>query len=312
MEVRVETAWNSIFDVKMPKLVIGTINIQYGGNVRIQTAARCLKQMNVDLALLTETKIVNELYTRGAEGYTITATKAKSIHQGGVALVHRSHSDNFAVEGTRAFGPNVIRTILVSGRKAWTVIGAYIPPSETDGSTLNAIRAARDSASAKRPVIMMGDLNVDLADIKEGMGAERRQETAALVTTLGLEDLRRHFKLRQKNREGFTWRSTMDPSIRSRCDYILTDSVSDFSRYRILTPRYIESDHKVVKALLNLDTVERHKRYYRHRTKRPQLNLKPADKTQADKILEELEKEIKNLQRRICDNSPGFRRRLGN
>ena len=106
--------------------------------------------MNVDLALLTETKIVNELYTRGAEGYTITATKAKNIHQGGVALVHRSHSDNFAVEGTRAFRPNVIRAILVSGKKAWTVIGAYIPLSEEDGSTLKAIRAARDSASAKR------------------------------------------------------------------------------------------------------------------------------------------------------------------
>ena len=68
VEVRVETAWNSIFDVKMPKLVIGTINIQYGGNVRIQTAARCLKQMNVDLALLTETKIVNEL-SGGRVGY---------------------------------------------------------------------------------------------------------------------------------------------------------------------------------------------------------------------------------------------------
>ena len=158
---------------------------------------------------------------------------------------------------------------------------------------------------------MMGDLNVDLADIKEGTGVERRQETAALVTTLGLEDLRRHFKLRQKNREGYTWRSTMDFSIRSRCDYILTDSVSDFSKYRILTPRYVESDHKVVKAVLTLDTVERHKRYYRHRTKRPQLNLKPADKTQADKIVEKLEKDIKNHQRKTCDNSPGFRRRRG-
>ena len=125
---------------------------------------------------------------------------------------------------------------------------------------------------------------MDLTNLKEGTGAERRQEIAALVATLGLDDLRRHFKLRQKNREGFTWRSVMDPSIRSRCDYILSDSVSDFSLYQVLTSRYIESDHNMLKARLTLDTVERHKRYYRQRTKSPRVNLNPADKTQADKI----------------------------
>ena len=93
-----------------PKLVIGTINLEKGRHVRMQAAARCLGKMNIDLAILTETKIVNEIYAREAEGYSITATVAKSFHQGGVALVHRKESDRFTVEGTLAFGPNVIRT----------------------------------------------------------------------------------------------------------------------------------------------------------------------------------------------------------
>ena len=56
------------------------------------------------------------------------------------------------------------------GRKAWTTIGAYIPPSETDGFTLAAVMAARDSAPERRPVILLGDLNVDLANIRTGDG----------------------------------------------------------------------------------------------------------------------------------------------
>ena len=64
--------------------------------MRIQAAARCLEKMNIDLAILTETKIVNEMYAREAAGYTITATVAKSKHQGGVALIHRKESDQMS------------------------------------------------------------------------------------------------------------------------------------------------------------------------------------------------------------------------
>ena len=72
------------------------------------------------------------------------------------------------------------------------------PPSETDGLTLAAIEAARASAPAKRPVILMGDLNVDLKDIRDGAGETRRIETATLVDRLGLEDLQRHFSSSSK------------------------------------------------------------------------------------------------------------------
>ena len=164
-----------------------------------------LGKINIDLAILTETRIVNEKYAREAAGYTITSTVAKSKHQGGVALIHRKESDRFTVEGTLAFGPNVIRATVKSGRKAWTIIGAYIPPSETGGFTLAAINAARDSAPARRPVIMMGDLNVDLKNIRTGDGEARRLETAALVDSLGLVDIQRHFRIRKRNEGSWTW-----------------------------------------------------------------------------------------------------------
>jgi hypothetical protein len=67
--------------------------------------------------------------------------------------------------------------VLASGGKCWLIVGAYIAPSETDGSTLEFISAARE----RRPnllLILMGDLNVDLRAI--GEGSQRSAEIAAL------------------------------------------------------------------------------------------------------------------------------------
>ena len=88
MEILSHLVENSIFYGKMtPKLVIGTINLEKGRHVRMQAAARCLEKMNIDPGILTETKIVNEIYTREAAGYTITATVAKSACiSGGIGI----------------------------------------------------------------------------------------------------------------------------------------------------------------------------------------------------------------------------------
>ena len=43
--------------------------------------------MGVDIAMLQETKIVNEKYTKAAAGYTIMCLKAVSIRHGGVGLL---------------------------------------------------------------------------------------------------------------------------------------------------------------------------------------------------------------------------------
>ena len=38
-------------------------------------------QLNLDFAILTETKVTEGIYARTAEGYRVVATNAKSVHQ---------------------------------------------------------------------------------------------------------------------------------------------------------------------------------------------------------------------------------------
>jgi exonuclease III len=108
------------------------------GNVRLETAMRMMRLMNIDTGILTE--------TWKAEGYDIISTKAKSSHQGGVAIFYRS-SNNWHIEGTKEYGHNVKLAELVSGKKRWILVGAYIPPSEEDGTTLDHIQAATTSTT---------------------------------------------------------------------------------------------------------------------------------------------------------------------
>jgi hypothetical protein len=42
-------------------LKIGTLNVQHAGNAKLETAARCLEQMRMDVAVLTETKLTDNL-----------------------------------------------------------------------------------------------------------------------------------------------------------------------------------------------------------------------------------------------------------
>lgn len=65
-----------------------TYNIIHHGQARLQQAIKCSETMNIDFGMLTETKIVNDMYPRTYNGYNILATTA-SNHQGGVALFWR-------------------------------------------------------------------------------------------------------------------------------------------------------------------------------------------------------------------------------
>ena len=205
---------------------ICTYNIRAAGTSRLEQAMRCMRVMNIDIGLITETKLQG-YHTTQCEGYDIIATRAKSKFQGGVALCYRK-SDYFHIEGTRAFGPNVIRATPLSGKRKWRIVGIYIPPGEEDGSTLE-FAAAAVAISSTLPLILLGDLNVDL---KRMMTTEttnnRKRETAALVASLGISDLNQHFV--QRNGVGdWTWSMRREgSSIFSRCDYILTTNTADF------------------------------------------------------------------------------------
>ena len=65
------------------ELNICTYNIVAGGGNRLEQVMRCMKMMNMDIGLITETTLQG-YHTTLCEGYDIVATKAKSKHQGGV------------------------------------------------------------------------------------------------------------------------------------------------------------------------------------------------------------------------------------
>jgi hypothetical protein len=110
--------------------------------------------MNMDIGFLTETKLQGNHTV-----YTMGIKCSNRRLQGVVALVYRDKSTNFHIKGTRQFGNNVIQAILVSGRKKWRLVRAYIPPSEVDGSTIAQIQAVI-AVAMHLPLILLRDLNI--------------------------------------------------------------------------------------------------------------------------------------------------------
>ena len=245
---------------------------------------RMMRMMNMDFGVLTETKLTNGIHTKKAEGYEIIATNAVSKHQGGVALFYR-RSKQWHIEGTKTFGPNVIRTELVSGSKRWIIIGAYVPPSETDGATLDLIQQAATLTNV-HPLIMLGDFNVELQPMRGQTYNQRHEETSALFASLGLQDLGRNF-VQRRGWKDWTWSQHRNQDrIRSVCDYILVENRKDFQSFQIKQPRF-DSDHRLLKAQLMLQSIQNHRRYVQKREVFP-LVISPEQQNKADQLLAEL------------------------
>jgi len=52
---------------RLPLIRLATLNIIDGQRNRWNSALRCMKQMNIDVGVLTETKFHNNMYTKYAE-----------------------------------------------------------------------------------------------------------------------------------------------------------------------------------------------------------------------------------------------------
>ena len=120
-----------------------------------------MAQMGVDTAVLQETKIVNEKYTKAAAGYTIMCSKAVSTRQGGVGLLWKNGDSRFEVKSF-AFknGPNIVTFQVVTGNRQYYVGGVYIPPNCHLG--VDEIRAAMEACPLGCTPIVMGDLNANI------------------------------------------------------------------------------------------------------------------------------------------------------
>jgi hypothetical protein len=155
--------------------------------------------MQIDVGILTETKLSTDRYMRSAHGYTVFATKTTHINQGRIALIFTNNSLYFQVEAQRRHGPNIISCIIVTGKRQHPIIGAYIPPGDT--TTLAYISEASNHFQGK-PIFLMGDINVDLQTTTPN---NRDTEIMAFLSALGLEDMSTHFLPRKTFRHGNTW-----------------------------------------------------------------------------------------------------------
>ena len=237
---------------------VGTLNVLSAREGNLEGCCRGLATMNIDVAVLTETKLHNESYAKEAFGYEVLASKAVSASQGGVALaIRKDRGKHWDVEDYKVYGPNVIACSWFSGTYRRRLIGVYIPPSEYDGATLNFFSAALEDS--RDPVIVLGDLNANVRQTGEagrrgplygeGGPRERRQaEILSVLSSYSLQDVGRGF--RQKPQVG-TWTWAMwrgDDRIRSTVDYVLSAGNTRFTRHRVRNVPYARTDHRAVYA----------------------------------------------------------------
>jgi hypothetical protein len=86
--------------------------------------------MGVGLAVLTETKLTDNRYTRLASGFKILASKATSHNQGGIALLWKENHPGYEVESAQIAMPNLLTfqsLLATSNFIAWE----YTPPLQT-------------------------------------------------------------------------------------------------------------------------------------------------------------------------------------
>jgi hypothetical protein len=91
------------------------------------------------------------------------ATTAESVFQGGIALVY-CPSAYWTIETIKRYNPNIISLELVTGKYRFSCVGAYTPPG--DMTTIENITIAIERLPRNNPLILLGDLNVDILQLR--------------------------------------------------------------------------------------------------------------------------------------------------
>jgi hypothetical protein len=84
-------------------IAVASYNIRNGRNGGLESPCRAMAAMDVDLGIFQETKITDGIYTRLSSGYSVVASNAASVHQGGIALFWRPNK-SYEVEDWRVRG----------------------------------------------------------------------------------------------------------------------------------------------------------------------------------------------------------------
>ena len=250
---------------------MATWNIVDGRRGRLAQAAAGLAQMRVGLAVLTETKIVDDRHPKTASGYTIMCSKAVSGHQGGVALAWKEDDPKFEVESVLFNnGPNIVTFQVTTGDDRFYVIGIYVPPDCRSG--VDDLRRAWEACPQGCRPIVLGDLNINFWYPRD----EREEIIVDLLDEINLIDSSRSFRLRTPQRAGtrarWTWSQRRQGTRHyTQPDYIMARA-RDISRFKgvgFRSPRFLHSDHCAVVANIRVGRKGQLRDYRRARQKFP-------------------------------------------
>lgn len=253
---------------------IGTLNVRTARGGNLEACLKGCGELHLDVVVLTETHLNDEKYTRRSHGFEIFATTTQTAFKGGVALaVKRDRGRTWEVEDFTTYSENVLACTITSGDNKWRLIGAYIPPSEADGSTLDALTTA--ASETPFSILVLGDFNANLGEstaaqqrgpVTGDVSTEPRSAAVmAMVSSLGLRDAGKDY--RQRKRTG-TWTWAMDRMVnsslirvRSMVDYILVQGRQRLARHRVRQVPYADTDHRIVYADLPQGNTWVHQRY---------------------------------------------------
>ncbi len=203
--------------------------------------------MDVDFGILMETKITGGIYIQFLSNYSVFASDAISVRQGGIALFWRSNK-LYEIEETRVWGPNVITFVVVSGGNHFYAVGCYIPPNNL--RMLTYVKATWNKCPMGHISILLGDLNIKLASPRN----ERNEHIAEQVgDVMGLVDVSRQFKqCHQVRAQGrWTWQMRQGGRwVSSQCDYFLGREIDRrrFCSIGLWIPSHHDSDHRAIVA----------------------------------------------------------------
>lgn len=244
------------------RVSVGTWNILDGRGDRLELACQRLARHNLDIALVTETKLCG-FHTTCAYRFNIHATRCGNQHQGSVALLV-AHRPEWHVEGVQQFGANVISCTLVHDAQRTRILGVYRPPSDDELHTVQDLDRAMDGGRWE-DTIALGDINVNL----RCPCLQEDKDVAEAIASYDLVDLTSQFKARVKKPFCWTWRQVPDGQrVQAICDYILTGQNLRWKNCRLVDVSF-DSDHRLLKGDLILGPPWRYKAYLAQRQTPP-------------------------------------------
>jgi hypothetical protein len=247
-----------------------------------------MDELGVDIGFLLETKITGGMCTRYSSGYSVLASTATLVWQGGIALFWRGNT-LYEVEEMQIWGANVISLQLRMDNARFFVVGCYIPPS--DLGTLTDVERAWQACPTDAHPLLVGNLNFNFC----APCTDHEEAIAEQVEAMGLVVMSRHFYQRSGKwlRGTWTWRMRREGRwISSQCDYFFGRETNSqrFQRVSVRMPRYY-SDHHALVAVIHAGGGEELKRYCR-RTQRFPISLPRGPQKQLDAEYEELQRDV--------------------